>query len=95
MSRLIGSTFTFFFLSVVIVFGSKVESEQLGNYPSPLNEQQPTYKKLGLELGLAGEEIDLFRLHSASLFLVSTSFDSSLLLSVLIQRLCLGNIDNE
>ena len=55
LSRLIGSTFTFFlFLSVVIVFGSKVESEQLGNYPSPLNEQQPTYKKLGLELGLAG-----------------------------------------
>ena len=44
----------FFFLSVVIVFGSKVESEQLGNYPFPLNEQQPTYKKLGLELGLAG-----------------------------------------
>ena len=25
----------FFFLSVVIVFGSKKESEQLGNYPSP------------------------------------------------------------
>lgn len=44
----------FFFLSVVIVFGSKVESEQLGNYPSPLNGQQPTYKKLGLELGLVG-----------------------------------------
>lgn len=43
-------------------------------------------------------EIDLFQLHSASVFhfvSVSTSFDSSLLLSVLIQRIGLGNIDNE
>lgn len=43
-------------------------------------------------------EIDLFQFHSASVLhfvLVSTSFDSSLLLSVLIQRICLGNIDNE
>ena len=43
-------------------------------------------------------EIDLFQLHSAKVFhflLVSTSFDSSLLLSVLIQRIGLGNIDNE
>ena len=43
-------------------------------------------------------EIDLFQFHSASVlhfFLVSTSFDSSLLLSVLIQIICLGNIDNE
>ena len=43
-------------------------------------------------------EIDLFQLHSASVFhffLVSTSFDSSLLLLVLIQRICLGNIGDE
>ena len=50
-----------------------------------------------IDLCLLGE-IDLFQIHSASLFhffLVSTSFDSSLLLSVLIQRIYLGNIDNK